>query len=106
VPTGADHYRCLQFYVTRASGLRALRFKLWYQLYWRNVHHVQFNNQDVWMVELMPETAPERLYRPDVSITAWRKLCEHARGAPAARALGSADALAAALEETALAAER
>ena len=26
------------------------------------------------------ETAPERLYRPDVTITAWRKLCEHARG--------------------------
>ena len=24
----------------------------------------------------------ERLYRPDASITAWRKLCERARGAP------------------------
>ena len=35
-----------------------------------------------------------------------RKLCEHARGAPAEKALDSADALAAALEETALAAER
>ena len=32
------------------------------------------------MVELMPETSPERLFRPDVSITAWRRLCEHARG--------------------------
>jgi hypothetical protein len=28
----------------------------------------------------MPMTAPERLYRPDASITAWRRLCEHARG--------------------------
>jgi hypothetical protein len=28
----------------------------------------------------MPETVPERLYRPDVSITAWRRLCEQARG--------------------------
>ncbi len=97
VPTGANHYRCLQFYVTRASGLEALRFKLWYQLYWRNVHHVQFNNQDVWMVELMPETAPERLYRPDVSITAWRKLCEHARGVQPEQTLDAADALAAEL---------
>lgn len=32
------------------------------------------------MVRLMPETAPERLYRLDGSITAWRQLCEHARG--------------------------
>ena len=41
---------------------------------------MQFNNQDARMVELMPETAPERLFRPDASITAWRRLCEHARG--------------------------
>ena len=41
---------------------------------------MQFNNQDAWMVELMPESGPERLYRPDASITGWRKLCESARG--------------------------
>ena len=50
------------------------------------------------MVELMPENAPERLFRPDVSITAWRRLCEHARGeAPAAAPL--AEQLAAASAE-------
>jgi hypothetical protein len=55
-------------------------FWTWYR--WAQL--VQFNDQDAWMVALMPETPPERLYRPDVSITAWRKLCEHARGeAPA-----------------------
>ncbi|HEY7067723.1 MAG TPA: Rieske 2Fe-2S domain-containing protein [Chloroflexota bacterium] len=81
-PVNAQHYRLLQFYVTQARGLEALRFRLDYALYIKPFHHIQFNNQDTWMVSLMPETAPERLYRPDVSITAWRKLCEHARGEP------------------------
>jgi hypothetical protein len=79
-PVDADHYRLLQFYVTRAQGLEAARFRLHYALYIKPFHHIQFNNQDTRIVALMPETAPERLYRPDVSITAWRKLCEHARG--------------------------
>jgi hypothetical protein len=60
--------------------LSALFYRLRYFLYRRWLFHVQFNNQDAWMVELMPETSPERLFRPDVSITAWRRLCEHARG--------------------------
>jgi phenylpropionate dioxygenase-like ring-hydroxylating dioxygenase large terminal subunit len=88
-PVDKDHYRMLQFYVKPARGLAALRFWLGYWLYRRPVHHVQFNNQDAWMVELTPDTAPERLYRPDASITAWRKLCAHARGEPpAAMSLG------------------
>lgn len=84
VPVGGDQYCLLQFYVTQARGLRALWFRLCFWLYYRWTHLVQFNNQDTWMVRLMPETSPERLYRPDVSITAWRKLCEHARGEVAA----------------------
>ncbi|HLH25737.1 MAG TPA: Rieske 2Fe-2S domain-containing protein [Chloroflexota bacterium] len=85
-PVDAQHYRLLQFYVTQARGLEALRFRLNYALYIKPFHHIQFNNQDTWMVSLMPESAPERLYRPDVSITAWRKLCEQARGEPPAAA--------------------
>lgn len=80
VAVDKDHYRLFQFYVTRARGLEALRFKLTYYLYLKWAHHIQFNNQDTWMVRLMPETPPERLFRPDRGITAWRKLCEHARG--------------------------
>jgi len=83
-PVDRDHYRLFQFYVTRARGLAAAGFRAYYQLYIKWAHHIQFNGQDTWMVSLMPETPPERLYRPDASITAWRKLCEHARGeAPA-----------------------
>lgn len=80
VPVGSDQYRYLQFYVTRARGLDSLIFHVSFWAYRRWVHLIQSNNQDTWMVRLMPETPPERLYRPDVSITAWRKLCEHARG--------------------------
>ena len=46
---------------------------------------------------LTPDSAPERLYRPDASITAWRKLCEQARGAPPPAE--SLDAVLAALAE-------
>ena len=79
-PVDADHYRLLQFYVTSARGLEAAHFRLNYALYLKPAHHIQFNNQDTRMVRLTPESGPEWLYRPDVSITAWRRLCEHARG--------------------------
>jgi phenylpropionate dioxygenase-like ring-hydroxylating dioxygenase large terminal subunit len=80
VPRDKHSHRYLQFNVMRARGPRAWGFRARYWLYRRWLNHVQFNNQDAWMVELMPESAPERLFRPDVSITAWRRLCEHARG--------------------------
>lgn len=80
VATDSQHYRYLQFLVTRASGLKALAYRLRYWLYRRWLFHVLFNNQDGWMVRLMPETSPDRFFRPDASITAWRLLCEHARG--------------------------
>jgi phenylpropionate dioxygenase-like ring-hydroxylating dioxygenase large terminal subunit len=82
-PVDRDHYRMLQFFTRPAHGLTALKFRLSYALLRKPIHHVLFNNQDAWMVRLAPETAPERLYRPDVAITAWRKLVEtQARGLP------------------------
>jgi hypothetical protein len=86
VPVDRDHHRYPQFLVTRARGWPALEHRLRYWLYRRWLFHGQFNDQDGWMVRLMPETGPERLFRPDASITAWRRLCEHARGEPAADA--------------------
>jgi phenylpropionate dioxygenase-like ring-hydroxylating dioxygenase large terminal subunit len=84
VPVDQGHHRYYQLLTTRARGLKRALFRLRYWLYRRWIFHVQFNDQDAWMVELMPETAPERLFRPDASITAWRRLCEHARGEAAA----------------------
>ena len=41
-----------------------------------------FNDEDALMVDVM-DAPPERLYRPDVAITEWRKLCEaQTRGVP------------------------
>jgi hypothetical protein len=80
-PIDADRHRYFQIMVAQATGLAALRFRLEYWLL-RRWLFVQFNGQDAEMIRLMPMTGPERLYRPDASITAWRRLCEHARGAP------------------------
>jgi hypothetical protein len=67
---------------TRATGLRAWLFRLYYRLWVRWVFHGQFNDEDALMVDVM-DAPPERLYRPDVSLTEWRKLCEQtARGEP------------------------
>jgi hypothetical protein len=41
-----------------------------------------FNDEDALMVDVM-DAPPERLYRPDIALTEWRKLCEaQTRGVP------------------------
>lgn len=78
VPTVEGRHRYVQVAAKRAGGLPGLRFKLKYWAYTRWIFHGQFNDQDAVMVETM-EIPPERLYRPDVSILAWRRLCEQPR---------------------------
>ena len=88
VPVDGHHHRYFQFSVKQAGGWKEGRFRLAYWLWWRWLAHVQFNGQDAWMVELMEPFYSEgdgwhreRLFRPDVGLTAWRKYChEHARG--------------------------
>ncbi|GAA3191260.1 Rieske 2Fe-2S domain-containing protein [Dactylosporangium siamense] len=41
----------------------------------RWLFHGDFSAQDAWMVDVT-DAPPERLYRPDVSLTEWRRLCE------------------------------
>lgn len=87
VPVDERHHRYFQFSVKWTTGLRALAFRAAYWTWWRWLAHVQFNGQDAWMVKLMdPFYAEqdgwqrEKLYRPDVGLTAWRRHChEHAR---------------------------
>lgn len=79
VPVRPGKHLYVQLAVVHISGLPALLFRLKYWTYLRPIFHGQFNDQDTWMVRLM-RTPPERLYRPDVSIIAWRKLAETARG--------------------------
>lgn len=86
VPLDRDHHHYLQLLVSRAHGWQVPAFYLRYWLYRRWLYHVQFNNQDSRIVELTPESSPAPLFRPDISITAWRRLCEHARGETSAQA--------------------
>ena len=75
VPTVAGEHRYLQIAMTNARGLRAAKFRAFYRGYLSWIFHGQFNDQDAAMVELMA-TPPEQLYRPDISLIAWRRLCE------------------------------
>jgi hypothetical protein len=62
------------------SGPDAALWRLRFHTYVKALYYGLLNRgQDQWMIELM-DSPPERLYRPDVSITSWRKWChEHAR---------------------------
>jgi phenylpropionate dioxygenase-like ring-hydroxylating dioxygenase large terminal subunit len=78
VPVDADNHRyvgvMVNFPETRAG-------RAWFvtrylaQIRW--LFHGQFSGQDAWMVEAT-DAPPERLYRPDVSLTTWRQLAEEA----------------------------
>jgi phenylpropionate dioxygenase-like ring-hydroxylating dioxygenase large terminal subunit len=75
VPTDDRRHRYVQLAVKKVSGLESLRFRLYYALWLRWVFHVMFNDEDKLMVDVM-DAPPERLYRPDVALIEWRRLCE------------------------------
>jgi hypothetical protein len=77
VPIDEDLYRYVQVMVRFETGIRGVRAKSQYLLFDRWLFHGEFSAQDAWMVDVM-DAPPEKLYRPDVSITAWRRLCESA----------------------------
>jgi hypothetical protein len=82
IPTDPDHHIYLQLVSKRGSLVRRLRFRMFYRLWVRWVFHGMFNDEDRLMVDVM-DAPPERLYRPDIAITEWRKLCEsETRGTP------------------------
>jgi nitrite reductase/ring-hydroxylating ferredoxin subunit len=78
VPVDADHVRYVQLMVRFETRAKALLFKAKYLAAIRWLFHGQFTAQDAWMVDVM-DAPPERLYRPDVSMTAWRRHIENAQ---------------------------
>ena len=83
VPSDETHYIFVQFVVLwTPSRLKALWFDLQYRIWYKWLSLWLFSRQDNAMVAAMTNhKGPERLYRPDVSITAWRKMIERrARG--------------------------
>ena len=75
VPVDADHVRYVQLMVRFETGATALAFKAKYLAAFRWLFHGQFTRQDAWMVNVT-DAPPERLYRPDLSINAWRRHVE------------------------------
>ena len=75
VPVDADHHRYVGVMVNFTEGWDTLRFYAKYLGAIRWLFHGEFSGQDAWMVD-MTDAPPERLYRPDVSLTAWRNLAE------------------------------
>ena len=83
VPVDADHYRYCQFAVAWGRGPRAWLHRLEYRLYVKWGFHWRFNGQDGAMVDELTKAErkfganqPVRLFRPDVSVSAWRKMVE------------------------------
>ena len=76
VPETADTHRYVQILTCFArSPLARLWFKVKYWTTIRWIFHGQFTGQDAWMIDVM-DVPPERLYRPDASITEWRRFVE------------------------------
>jgi hypothetical protein len=75
VPVDEDSHRYVGIMVNFLSGWSAWRFYAKYLAAIRWLFHGQFSGQDRWMVDVT-DAPPERLYRPDISLTSWRNLAE------------------------------
>jgi len=80
IASDADHHRYIQLGVKFGGAASRLAYKVRYWLYIRWINQTLFTRQDGVMISAM-DAPPERLFRPDLSIIAWRKFCEQARGA-------------------------
>ncbi|MGW3952294.1 Rieske 2Fe-2S domain-containing protein [Streptomyces sp. NPDC004752] len=90
VPVDAEHVRYVQIMVRFETGPKAALFKAKYLAAVRWLFHGQFTGQDAWMVDVM-DAPPERLYRPDLSLTAWRRHIERSRPTVQPQRKGRAD---------------
>jgi phenylpropionate dioxygenase-like ring-hydroxylating dioxygenase large terminal subunit len=97
VPVDPGNHRYVGVMVNFVRGLATWRFYLKYLGFIRWLFHGQFSSQDAWMVDAT-DAPPERLYRPDMSLTAWRNLAEREIAVKLAVAGVAADGQAAATE--------
>lgn len=75
VPVNENEVRYVQILVRFETGFKAAAFKAKYLSAIRWLFHGQFTGQDAWMVDVM-DAPPEKLYRPDLSLTAMRRHVE------------------------------
>ena len=77
MPVQPDTYRDVAVQVRWIDGW--LGRAAWWLRYWTYIcvfHRYHFLKQDMAAIAAMPDTHPERFFRPDISITAWRRLVE------------------------------
>jgi phenylpropionate dioxygenase-like ring-hydroxylating dioxygenase large terminal subunit len=77
VPVDESSHYYVGLMVQFRTGLRGALYRARYLAAIRWLFHGSFSDQDAWMVE-ETDAPPERLYRPDLSLTAWRRLCSEA----------------------------
>lgn len=100
VPIDAESHRYVGVMIQYKTGIRGWWYRLRYLVGIRWLFHGNFSNLDAWMVEAT-DAPPERLYRPDISLIAWRRLCERGDGrVPTDAASGDDAELTAELEGT------
>lgn len=75
VPVDGDNHNYVGVMVNFLEGWSTARFYAKYLGAIRWLFHGQFSGQDRWMVDIT-DAPPEKLYRPDISLTAWRNLAE------------------------------
>lgn len=99
VPIEAGRTKYVGVMVQFKTGLAKAGFYAKYLGGIRWLFHGNFSEQDGWMVE-NTHAPPERLYRPDISLIEWRRLCEegnpfghdyHSDGAAVADGSGNVD---------------
>jgi phenylpropionate dioxygenase-like ring-hydroxylating dioxygenase large terminal subunit len=76
MPVERGRYRDVAVAVAWVAGWRRLLWSFRYWTYIYAFHRYHFLRQDIRAIGLMPESHPVPAFRPDVSITAWRRLVE------------------------------
>jgi phenylpropionate dioxygenase-like ring-hydroxylating dioxygenase large terminal subunit len=77
VPIDEHRFQFVGVMVQFKTGLSAELYRVRYLAAIRWLFHGLFSGQDSWAIDVT-HAPPERLYRPDACITAWRKLVENA----------------------------
>ena len=84
VPVDSERFLNVTLAVAHGSNIDRAALRLRYLAYIRSVYQHRLLDEDAWMIRLM-EIPPERLYRPDASITGWRKFVEETARAQASK---------------------
>lgn len=76
VPVSQEQRLEILVMATWGGRLRKFLFKAYYALILQWVYNRNFHDQDNWIIPHM-QIPPERLFGPDKSVTAWRKMLEN-----------------------------